>query len=262
MNRDSCRHSISRLLGVRVVAVTLISILVVVTAAGSAASATTLNAAGLVIKHGDGSVLYYYVQFSESEITGTQLLERAGVSIDITPYAGMGEAICRIDGEGCPSTNCFCKSYTNPAIYWRYHRLTSDGSWVTVPSGPDQRKVHNGDVDGWSWSAQDNDLPSVTLSQIAKINGVTGTTTTPPPSVTSAINTAAPTTSPTPDQRPTASPAALGVVVQTSGQTAKIQPAANAQNTGDKSYVWFGAGLALMFAVGFVAIGRRRRSGR
>ena len=51
---------------------------------------------------------------SEPEISGTQLLERAGVSIDVTPYAGIGEAICRIDGEGCPSYKLLLQKLREP----------------------------------------------------------------------------------------------------------------------------------------------------
>ena len=116
----------------------------------SATPTPELHAAGLVIKHGDGSVLYFYVQFSEPQIAATDLLQRAGVSIDVAPYAGLGQAVCRIDGEGCPATNCFCKSYANPSIYWRYQRLTDSGTWVALPYAASQKSVHDGDVIGFS----------------------------------------------------------------------------------------------------------------
>ena len=229
---------------------------------GSAAPTARLNAAGLVIRHGDGSVLYFYVQFSESEITGTQLLERAGVSIDVTPYPGIGQAVCRIDGEGCPSSNCFCKSYANPSVYWRYHKLSQDGTWVTLPYGPDQRTIHDGDVDGWSWSARDNDLPAVSLSRIAGINGVSLAATPSPPGLSTAPP-ASPATLSQPTRQPqAASPVALGVDVQPSGQISVVAPIVERQSGDNRGYVWFGVGVSVALLVGAMAVLRRRGSGR
>lgn len=236
------------------------------------------NSAGLVIRHGDGSVSYYLVHFGEQQITGTQLLERAGVQVKMTPYAGMGEAVCRIDGEGCPSANCFCKSYTNPSIYWHYYKLSNDGTWTLLPYGPDQRTVRNGDVDGWSWSSQTGDLPPTSLEKIARVNGValpaTPTVTvlraaTPPmvPSQATPKVTVVPSTpaavvlsqaTPIAVVRPTIAPA-IGVKVESSGQTSSIQSSAPASGTKRSSYVWFAAGLVALFAVGLVVVVRQRR---
>ncbi len=241
----------------------------------SASGNPRMNVAGLVIKHGDGSVLYYYVRFSEPEITGLQLLQRAGVAVDVVPYAGMGQAVCRIDGEGCPSTNCFCKSYANPAYYWRYHRLSSAGRWIVLPYGPDERTIHNGDVDGWSWSSQDGDLPVVTLDQIARMNGVA------PPAITtspSAIVTTSPTalaTNPTAPQTAIVSPvavisqtasspqpaaSAVGVEVKSSGQTRSVTTPATSSGGSQNSFIWYGVGVMLMVVVGVVVVARRRRN--
>ena len=186
----------------------IVCALLLVVLAGPAASraatpATHLNGAGLVIKHGDGRVLYFYIQFSEPQITGEQLLERSGVQLDETPYSSLGVGICRIDGEGCPSTDCFCKSYAVPSVYWRYYSLNSVGSWVYRVTGPAGRVVHDGDVDGWSWSGADNDLPATSIDAIAQLNGVTRTPDAPQPTPTSApAVTPGPTAPPTPTAAP------------------------------------------------------------
>lgn len=226
---------------------------------GHAARAAHLNAAGLVIRHGDGSVLYFYVRFSEPEITGTQLLQRSGVSIDVSPYAGLGQAVCRIDGEGCPSTNCFCKSYANPSVYWRYHMLSPEGTWLVLPYGPDHRTIHDGDVDGWSWSARNNDLPNVTLSQIARITNARGGAT---PAPTAADVRASPPGSPSSERQPAASPVVLGVDVKPSGATSIATEAVARRASSNRTYLWFGAGLGVLILAGLAAVVRRQRASR
>lgn len=217
------------------------------------------NSAGLVIRHGDGSVSYYVVRFSEKQITGTQLLERAGVQVTMSPYGGMGEAVCRIGGEGCPSANCFCKSYSNPSIYWHYYRLSTSGTWTLLPYGPDQRTIHNGDVDGWSWSSETGDLPPTTLEQIAQVNGVALSAT---PAATVLNSTPSPVMlSPaTPIVVATQTVASVvGVKVEPSGQTNVIHSIASTTRTNRSSYVWFVAGLVTLLAVGLVVVVRQRR---
>ena len=233
---------------------------------GAATPAPHLNGAGLVIKHGDGRILYFYVQFSEPQITGAQLLERTGVSLDAVPYSGLGEAICLIDGEGCPSSNCFCKSYANPSVYWRYQRLTNAGQWVFIQSGPDQTIVHDGDVDGWAWSATNGDLPSTSIDQIAKLNGITrnqvpaiSTPTSPLSPAATPIDKVAPVASSTATIAPaTGTPRVLGVAVSSSGNRTSIDPTASHPSKSWQSYIWFGVGVLALLAVALVALLRRR----
>jgi hypothetical protein len=237
------------------------------TTAVAATPAPHLNGAGLVIKHGDGRVLYFYVQFSEPEITGEQLLERAGVQLDITPYAGIGTGVCMIVHEGCPSTNCFCKSFAVPSVFWRYHSLNADGKWVFRASGPTQRTVHDGDVDGWSWSSEDGDLPATSIDAISKLNGITrspvgsaqvATPVSSPialdtlatPAATSVVTSAA----------ATATPRVAGVAVSENGDTTQVNTVATDQSSSGRTYVWFGAGVVVLLLVA-VALALRRRAG-
>jgi hypothetical protein len=238
----------------------------------AATPAPHLNGAGLVIKHGDGRVLYFYVQFSEPQITGEQLLERAGLQLDITPYAGLGTGVCMIDHEGCPSSDCFCKSFAVPSVFWRYHSLNADGKWVYRATGPAQRTVRDGDVDGWSWSGEDGDLPATSIDAIAKLNGITRTapeTTQPIASATTtgvaaASDTATAVSTPLPTAVPTVAasetPRVAGVAVAQNGQTTAIEPISRSDDQSHRAYLWFGAGVAVLLLIA-VALTVRRRTG-
>ncbi len=133
----------------------------------SGALAQQPHRAGLVIRHGDGNVIYRMVEFTEPEITGADLLLRAQVSLLTAGYGGMGQAVCSLDGEGCPADNCFCRSYTNPAYFWHYYRLNADGTWSSMAFGPDSRKIRDGDIDGWSWTAGESGLPRISMDELA-----------------------------------------------------------------------------------------------
>jgi len=177
------------------------------------------NGAGLVIRHGDGRIVYAYVEFSEPQITADQLLARSHIQLVEQPFGGLGQAVCSLDGEGCPATNCFCKSYQSPSVYWHYYSLSAGGAWSNVNLGPSSRTIHDGDVDGWSWTGAASGLPKTSIDAIAQMNGVDRSavpavptptaTTAPPPTPTSlpSAPTAAPTSAPvTPTVAPTISP--------------------------------------------------------
>lgn len=172
------------------------------------------NGAGLVIRHGDGRVLVYYVEFTEPEITGLELLMRSGASLTLANFGGLGTAVCAIDGEGCPAENCFCRSYASPAFYWHYYRLEPDGSWALQQVGPSSRRVRDGDVDGWSWTSGESGLPSTSIDEIAAQYGVdrsAGAEPTIPPPPPTPPHTPAPTLAPTPAPTPPPSPPAAQV---------------------------------------------------
>ena len=232
----------------------------------AATPAPHLNGAGLVIEHGDGSALYFYVQFSEPQITGEQLLERSGVQLDITPYAGLGTGVCMIDHEGCPSSNCFCKSFAVPSVYWRYHSLNADGKWVFRSSGPAQRIVRDGDVDGWSWSSEDGHLPATSIDAIAKLNGIVRTPATAAPVATPTSAPIGQRSTATSSEMPstaraaaTSTPRVAGIAVSGNGQATPIEPTVASNNsTSSRNYLWFGAGVVvLLLAGGALALWRR-----
>ena len=125
---------------------------------GSTIRAQDERRAALVVRFGDGSVATACVPFAEDEISGAELLRRAGWDVIVDPHSGFGEAICKIDdgahADGCdyPADECFCQCQGADCIYWAYYHL-QDGHWVYSDAGPSHWLVHDGDVEGWAWSS-------------------------------------------------------------------------------------------------------------
>ena len=129
------------------------------------ASAQTQNRAGLVIRHGDGSVSTTCVRFGEPSITGLDLLNRSGVSV-VAEVGGLGSAVCAIGGEGCayPAQPCFCQCQGANCAYWNYLHLI-DGGWRYSPIGAAGYTITDGAVDAWAWGDQATP-PVYTIDQI------------------------------------------------------------------------------------------------
>ena len=202
------------------------------------AAAQRPNGAGLVVRFGDGSIIYAYVQFEEEAITSEELLYRSGLAVAIAPYSGLGAGVCMIEGEGCPSDDCFCESYTTPAYFWHFY--ANDGGWREMLQGASSRSVGDGDIDGWSWTAGESGLPAVTIDEIARMNGVDRNAPEIPPTETPTLeptNTPVPTDTPQPTSAPppppptstpenTPAPVAQPAATGTATVTAAISPTA------------------------------------
>ena len=115
--------------------------------------------AGLVIQHGDGSVITQCVRFPGVSTSGYNLLDASGLDLNFEVSGGVGVSICRIDNEGCsfPQDQCFCECTGVPCTYWNYWKKDAD-EWVHSSLGAVASVVVDGDVDAWTWSAVD-DLP-------------------------------------------------------------------------------------------------------
>lgn len=187
--------------------VSVVGLLIVL--APSVAAQSDRNAAGLVVRHGDGSMIYAYVEFDEPSISGDELLLRSGLDVTVAPYGGLGSGVCMINGEGCPADNCFCESYSSPAYFWHYFAL-ENGSWAPLPVGPTARQLRDGDVDGWSWTAGEHGLPVVTIEDIARLAGVV-----PEPT---------PTSTPAPDPEPSPTATSTATAPPTATVTATWTP--------------------------------------
>lgn len=213
---------------------------------GIPASAQRPNGAGVVVRHGDGTLIMAYVQFEGESISGNALLEQTGLQITAAPYGGLGTGICMIDHEGCGADNCYCESYDNPAEFWQYYSW--DGSaWVLQPFGPSTREISDGDIDGWSWTGGEHGLPAVSIDEIASLNGVDRNpptpTPTPPPPPTETPPTPVPptaTSEPTATQpppptaveaSPTPAPTSTPEPQPTEAPTATTEPAPSATPT-------------------------------
>lgn len=133
-------------------------------------SAQEENRAGLVVVHGDGSIVTQCISFVEESISGAELLTRSQLDLSVEA-SSMGATICRIDGEGCdfPTEACFCQCQGSPCIYWSYWRLDA-GEWRYSNVGAGGAIVRNGDVEGWRWGQGTVDNaeapPIVTFEQV------------------------------------------------------------------------------------------------
>ncbi|HEY75825.1 MAG TPA: hypothetical protein G4O00_06550 [Thermoflexia bacterium] len=122
--------------------------------------------AGLVVVHGDGRVVTRCVGFEEESISGADLLRRSGLPVTLSAFGGLGEAVCAIDGEGCPAGDCFCQCEGNTCAYWVYSHLQPDGTWAISPVGAGAWRLKDGDVDGWVWGDGTTVPPSISFDAI------------------------------------------------------------------------------------------------
>jgi hypothetical protein len=184
--------------GLKVLFAALLVLVALTGGVGPTQPARAAGAVGIVVRHSDGRLLYAYVPLASDHLTGAEALQKSGLTLNVSVGGAYGTAVCAIDGEGCesPREDCFCKSYGSPSFYWHYYLRNPDGTWRNSNLGAGNRVLHDGDVDGWSWTSDDSALPTVTLAQIAA--AVQPTAAPPPPSpapLSAAAN--APTDAPT-----------------------------------------------------------------
>ena len=173
------------------------------------AAAQQPNRVALIVDFGDRHVTRC-VEFTESEITGYDVLRRSGLDVIVDPSNPMGVTICDINGtSGCPPSNCFCKCQGSPCVYWSYHYM-ENGSWRYAQLGASGRKVRNGDVEGWGWgegkiNSTGQEPPAIPFDQIC----APPATDTPVPTATSVPPTdtpVPPTDTPVPTDTPGPTP--------------------------------------------------------
>lgn len=243
----------------------LLVLLALTGSTGPAQPARAAGAVGIVVRHSDGRLLYAYIPLTGDSITGGEALQKSGLALNVTVGGVYGVAVCQIDGEGCvsPQEDCFCKSYGTPSFYWHYYFRNADGTWRNASLGAGNRVLHDGDIDGWSWTSGESALPPVTLQQIATIVRPARATGTPLPAPTPAA-TGAPTTAPpqvaalataTTDTQPRA--AAVGP----SGSVTPVQPAAqsSASSRGRAIAGFMVVAVVMIALLALVPLGARRR---
>lgn len=136
-----------------------------------------LNHAGLVIRGQDSELTYAYVEFSEAEISGLELLERSGVPVVTVGFGGLGEGVCAIGGQGCSVTACqrrLCQGPRADDPFWQAFRQQAPGDWRPQLLGASSTLVADGDIDGWSWTGDEANLPAVTLAEIKELASQSG----------------------------------------------------------------------------------------
>jgi hypothetical protein len=136
---------------VRRLCIPLGALLLALVVASSAGAQERLNRAGLVIQYGDGEVQTACVRFAEPEISGLELIERAGVPV-VAQVSGMGAAVCKIGPDGCdyPGESCFCQRDGPRALYWAYYLREGEG-WRYATQSAGAVRVRDGAVQGWAW---------------------------------------------------------------------------------------------------------------
>lgn len=184
----------------------------------TSASQGAANAAAVVIADPDGGdPKTVCVRFSESSITGKQLLDRAAQQRpDIDPvYARFGErghAVCALCDVGCDASDCFCQSR-----YWNYN-VARDGAWVRSGLGVDQRTVEHGDVDGWAFGGDGAAPPYIAFETICGAQQQPSPQPSPTPEST-------PTTAPSTSASPSAEPSPSSATTRAPTETAAPTPA-------------------------------------
>ena len=123
------------------------------------------NQAGLVVVHEDGRVVTRCVRFDEAQISGLTLLQRSGILFSAST-GPMGSTICSLNGEGCPTSDCWCECKGTPCAYWIYFQRNPDGSWGYANIGAAMRQLTDGDVDGWMWGDTTSLPPVVSFEDI------------------------------------------------------------------------------------------------
>lgn len=113
------------------------------------------NRAGVVVRSRDGGLDEYCVAFGEETITGVDLLERSGADAEMQT-SKLGTSVCRIDGTGCASGDCFC-DYPTFWGYWTFDDAKKE--WTFAQAGAMERVVRDGSVDAWVWGKDGKPAP-------------------------------------------------------------------------------------------------------
>ncbi len=145
-------------------------------ASRASTAAPSTQRAGVVVVHADGTIRKACVRFPETEISGEELLRRAGLQTTVDATNPMGSLVCSIEGQGCnfPSQPCLCAcTKLGACAYWAYFSQDKTGAWTYAPQGASARAVRDGDLDGWVWlqatgaaSPAQSPLPKIALDEV------------------------------------------------------------------------------------------------
>jgi hypothetical protein len=178
-----------------------------------------IHHAGLVVRDAAGRMTYAWVPFAEEAIDGIDLLRRSGIPVVTVGFGALGDGVCSIAGQGCGVAECrrtVCQRSAADAPYWQYFQQdpVDPAVWTWQPLGASSSTVEDGDVFGWSWTADDPALPALLPAEIARLAGaVDGAASEPvfrtivPDGVATVVS------APPPDARTTAAAAAILVVI-------------------------------------------------
>jgi len=118
-----------------------------------ASSASADGEVGLVLQEGD-TVTTYCVPYTGDGITGAELLQRAGLSIEQFGGSG-GRTVCAIGQTGCfdssSFTSCFCECQGGDCTYWAFFTREYGKNWLYSSLAFNLLRAEDGDVHGWKW---------------------------------------------------------------------------------------------------------------
>ena len=158
------------------VLISLAALLAGVLLAPTPTLADELHYAGLVVRDAQGRTTYAWVPFAEEEIDGIALLHRSGIPVVTVGFGALGEGVCSIAGQGCGVAECrrtVCQGSAANAPYWQYFQQDRGhpAVWTWQPLGASSSPVEDGDVFGWSWTADEPALPALPAGEIASLAG-------------------------------------------------------------------------------------------
>ncbi len=159
---------------------------------GAVACAGEGPRAGLVVDTG-ARVIELCVTLDAAEVSGLRLIELASAQHGLSYGFGLGgAAVCRLDGVGTASDDCFAE-YPE---FWGYWHADGRGGWNWASTGAGSSRVGDGDMEGWVWGTGDSGathrMPPALVS-----DDVCGPVTEPSPE---------PTQDPDPSPKPATSP--------------------------------------------------------
>lgn len=112
---------------------------------GHSAFSKSTSQALIAIQFEPGNQAIRQINFTEP-ISGLAALQLSGWPIEVAHF-GWGDAVCSINGIGCPVSNCFC----DPNHFWSYE-FWDGNSWQVYMVGADQSSITNGAIEGWRWT--------------------------------------------------------------------------------------------------------------
>ena len=118
------------------------------------AQAADTNHVGIVVEHGNETVVTQCIGFDTPTTTALAVLQAAASQDSSFAYAtesypGLGDAVCQIGDEPMHYTQCLPSS----GSYWVFFTATSGGSWMSAAHGISTTTVSNGGDVGFRYDA-------------------------------------------------------------------------------------------------------------
>lgn len=100
----------------------------------------------LVVQFDNEKILTRCIETNGKELTGQDVLQLAGLDLDLYYDANQDVAVCKVNGQGCEASACFCQF----PDYWSYWHMHVE-EWVYSGRGSSSSMVQAGSVEGWRW---------------------------------------------------------------------------------------------------------------